>query len=539
MVGSIEGADRGDRLAALLSKLCIGFVVVLTVGYTIAGAIVRPNMYSDSGWGFLGWYTQDGTSAFNHSLAPDQSDISRDVEAFMATWTPGQHVLPGLVEGLGMSLGLAIIIVVAIFTVLGAFGWFALYRAFGFSLQTSSITLAIIACTRFFNLSFTNYSGGEVLLFGVAPWFVLMVWKLRDLRWFVVLPLVAGTAIMVFAKLNGIVIAAAVVGGAAICGDDAWRRRDTVRKLVVAGVTIGLMGAIFYVSWYTRGATAASISAEVHRDGLLFYISFGIGSLWSSALSLLDLSNYLFRNPGRQILQSGDAMAYAFFPLALATYTITWMRLRHAYGEYLRFTYSVSAAILAFFLLMWLTGSSISFDERHFRIPSLLLFVGVVQAFTASRSWLLRISFVAVAGLACLYGVTSFVTRTVANSHYAMGDRGFRHMNASAEAVAFIRSIDLAGPDAKKTLIFLPSPEIALEVRNARNWSNQADFDTLEMLKSQVYRGRVDRLYVLVQKRLLANGKADAILRSFVDYPIDRWTMVPLGDLVCFYQVRG
>ncbi|MDP3243392.1 MAG: hypothetical protein Q8M69_23440, partial [Reyranella sp.] len=182
---------------------------------------------------------------------------------------------------------------------------------------------------------------------------------------------------------------------------------------------------------------------------------------------------------------------------------------------------------------------SISFDERHFRIPSLLLFVGVVQAFTASRSWLLRISFVAVAGLACLYGVTSFVTRTVANSHYAIGDRGFRHMNASAEAVAFIRSIDLAGPDAKKTLIFLPSPEIALEVRNARNWSNQADFDTLEMLKSQVYRGRVDRLYVLVQKRLLANGKADAILRSFVDYPIDRWTMVPLGDLVCFYQVRG
>lgn len=519
-------------------KLCRAFVVVLTVGYTIAGAIVRPNMYSDSGWGFLGWYTQDRASSFNHALGPDQSDISRDVEAFMTTWTPGQHVLPGLVENLGISLGLAIIIVVAIFTALGAFGWFALYRAFGFPLLTTSIALAIISCTRFFNLSFTNFSGGEVLLFGVAPWFVLMAWKLRDLRWFAVLPLVVGTAVMVFAKLNGIVIGAAVVGGAAICGDDAWRRRDTVRKLVVAGVTIALMGGIFYVSWYTRGATAASIAGEIHPAGLLFYISFGVGSLWSSVLSLLDLSNYLFLNPGRQILSSGDAMAYAFFPLALATYAITWIRLRHAYGEYLRFSYSVSAAILAFFLLMWLKGSSISFDERHFRIPSLLLFIGVVEAFIGSRSWLLRLSFVAVAGLACLYGVTSFVTRTAANSHYAMGDRGFRQMNASAEAIAFIRTIDLAGPDAKKTLIFLPSPEIALEVRNARNWSNQADFDSLETLKSQVYRGRVDRLYVFVQKRLLSNGKADAILRSFVDYPIDGWTMVPLGDMVCFYQVR-
>jgi hypothetical protein len=539
MVQSIRRADRGGRLPALLPKLCIAFVVVLTLGYTIAGAIVRPNMYSDSGWGFLGWYTRDRASAFNYALGPDLSDISREVEGFMTTWTPGQHMLPGMVETLGISLGLAIIIVVSVFTVLGLLGWFTLYRAFGFSLQTTSVAVAIVACTRFFNLPFTNYTGGEVLLFGVAPWFVLMAWKQRELRWFAVLPLLAGAVVLVFAKLSGIIVSGAVVGGAAICGHDAWRRRDTVRKLAVAAVTIGLMGAIFYVSWYTRGVTAASIPAEIHRDGLLFYVSFCVGSLWSSAISLLDLSNYLFLNPGREVLQSGDAIAYAYFPLALVTYTITWMRLRHAYGEYLRFTYSISAAILGFLLLMWSTGASINLEERHFRIPSLLLFVGVLQAFTTSRSWLLRTSFVVVAGLACVYGVTSFVARTAANSHYPMGDRGFRQINASAEAIAFIRTIDLAGPDARKTLVFLPSPEIALEVRNARSWSNHADFEPLEALKSRVYRGRVDRLYVFVQKRLVSNGKADAILRSFVDYPIDSWTMVPLGDLVCFYQVRG
>lgn len=539
MIRSGREVDNGsDSLVALLPKLCIALIVVLTVAYTVAGAIVRPNMYSDSGWGFVGWYTQDRASAFNYALGLDFANISADVEGFMTVWTPGQHVLPGLVEKLGMSLGLAIIVVVAVFTVLGLFGWFTLYRAFGFSRQTTSVAVAIVACTRFYNLPFTNYTGGEVLLFGVAPWFVFMAWRLRDLRWFAVLPLLAGAVVMVFAKLSGIIISGAVVGGAAICGDDAWRRRDTIRRLAVAAGTIGLMGAIFYKFWYTRGATAASIPAEIHRDGLLFYMAFGVSSLWSSVLSLLDLSNYLFVRPGREILPSSDAIAYAFFPLAVATYTITYMRLRHAHGEYLRFTYSVSAAILAFFLLMWMRGSSISFEERHFRIPSLLLFVGVVEAFITSRSLLLRLSFAVVAGLACLYGVTSFVTRTAANSHYAMGDRGFRQINASAEAVAFIRTIDLAGPEAKKTLIFLPSPEIALEVRNARNWSNHADFEPLEQLNTRVYRGRVDRLYVFVQKRLLSNGKADVILRSFVDYPIDGWTMVPLGDLVCFYQVR-
>lgn len=304
-------------------------------------------MYSDSGWGFVCWYTQPRASAFNNSLGLDFSNIAAEVEGFMSTWTPGQHVLPGLLEKLGMSLGLAIIVVVAVFTALGLFGWFTLYRSFGFSRQTTAAALLIVSCTRFFNLSFTNYTGGEVLLFGVAPSFILMAWKLRELRWFAVLPLLAGTVVMVFAKLSGIIISGAVIGGAAICGDDAWRRRDTVRKLVVAAVTIGLMGAIFYVSWYKRGVTAASIPAEIHSDGLLFYVSFVVGSLWSSALSLLDLSNYLFLNPGRKILQSGDAMAYACFPLSLATYTITWVRLRHSYGEYLRFTYSIRLRSLA------------------------------------------------------------------------------------------------------------------------------------------------------------------------------------------------
>ena len=85
----------------------------------------------------------------------------------------------------------------------------------------------------------------------------------------------------------------------------------------------------------------------------------------------------------------------------------------------------------------------------------------------------------------------------------------------------------------------MPSPELALEVRNVRTWSNHADFEPIEVLRKQVRRGHVDRLYVIVQKRLVAEGKADAILRSFADYPIAGWTEVPLGEYVCFFQVRS
>lgn len=58
-------------------------------------------------------------------------------------------------------------------------------------------------------------------------------------------------------------------------------------------------------------------------------------------------------------------------------------------------------------------------------------------------------------------------------------------------------------------------------------------------LRKQVRHGRVDRLYVIVQRKLVDNGKADEILRSFVDYPIEGWVKFPLGDFVCFYQVSS
>lgn len=523
----------------MLQGLCIAFIVFLTVAYTVTGAFVRPNMYSDSGWGFVGWYAKDRAASFNHSLDLDPSDISREIEAFMSTWAPGQHVLPGLVEALGLSLGLAIIVVVAAFSALGLLGWFVLYRDFGFPMPTTLIALVIVACDRFFTLSFTNYTGGEVLLFGVAPWFILAAWRLRELKWVSVIPLLGFTIVLVFAKLTGIVVGAAVVGGAAICSEGALQKRDTFRKLAVALTTIGLMGGIFYVAWYTRGITAASISTNVHPQGLFFYLAFGVSALVGASLSLLDLASFVFLHPGREVLTSIDLVAYACFPLAVATLVVTWIRLQADHGEYLRFAYAASAAMLTFLLIVWMAGKSISIEERHLRIPSLLVFIGVVHACVASRSVTLRFSFAAVALLSCTYGLASFVARTEANWRYPMGERGIRQIGASREAVAFIRTIDVAGPDSKKTLIFLPSPEIALEVRNARSWANQADFESLQELKGRVYRGHVERLYVFVQKRLLENGKADAILRSFVDYPIDGWTMVSLADMVCFYQIRG
>ncbi len=534
----MQGMSGSSRWPAWGPSLCIGLIALLLVVYTVAGAIVRPAMFSDSGWGLLGWYTQARASAFNLSVGPDPADIAREVERFMSTWTPGQHLLPGLVERLGPSLGVAIILVTSFFSLLGLVGFYHLYRAFGFPLETVAVTLLVIACNRFFNLAFTIYNGGEVLLFGVTPWFVLRAWRLRDFRWTSVPALVAGIAVLVFMKLSGIIFGAAVVGAAAVCGDRAWARPDTIRKILVAAATVVLTGAIFYVAWYTQGVTAANIVAESpHPDGPIFYVALAVGSTWSASLSLLDLASWLLMHPSRPVLESVAAPAYLFLPLAIATFAFTWRRLARSHGEYLRFAFLIAAAVAGFLVLMWLSGRSVGLEERHFRGPSLILFVGVVHAFIGTRSRLLQATFAAVAGLACLYGVASFAQRLQANTHYAMGERGVRQM-VPPEVVAFVRTIDRPGPEAGRTLIFMPSPEIALEVRHVRFWSNHADFQPIEELRREVWGGHVDRLYVIMQRKLVGEGKADVILRSFVDYPRDGWKEVPLGDFVCFYQVR-
>jgi hypothetical protein len=165
-----------------------------------------------------------------------------------------------------------------------------------------------------------------------------------------------------------------------------------------------------------------------------------------------------------------------------------------------------------------------------------MLFVGVTHSFLTMPGRVPRILFAAVVGIAVSYGLASAGVHFAANLDHPLGVRGFRHSTANTEVIDFIRTIDVAEPDRRSALIFVSSPEIGLEVRNVRVMANHADFWAIEDIARQKLRGRVPRLYVIVQERLVANGKADAMLRSFSDYPIGQWRRLSLGTFVCFFN---
>jgi len=527
------------RSAGIVAPACGAIALLLPVLYTLASLVVLPAIYSDCSSGFEVWDSMLRGSPFNYGIFADPADISRDRIEFLAFWTPGQYVFPGLVERLGFTLGQAIVLVDGAFTLAGLAGWLLLYRAFGFGLPTAAIATAILACSRHVALPFGYYNGGEVLMFGGAPWFLLLVWRLRDFPWFAVPLMLAAGIVLVFLKLTGVIIFGSAAGAAVLARDGIWPVTfGTVRKALVAGLTLVLFVIVFYVLWFSKGVTAASEFSQPHWDRLLPNAAFSAVAIWGASLSLRDLAAFLLINPGHEVLGSLQVLGYVMLPLALATFVFVARSLAGSHREYLRFAFWMGLSYSAILLVSWVSGGSISeYDDRHLKIASLVVLPGIVEAFTGARSRLVPGGFWAAVTAMSLYGVASFAQHARQNLQFPVGDRGFRQHNSTQAVLDFVHAIDRSA-DARGTLVYLPAKELALEMRRARFIAVQADFSSPEELAAPRFRGHVPLLQVLVPAKFLANGKAELILRSFVDYPREGWARTDLGDFVYFTARR-
>jgi len=531
-LGRVSLSAGVSRTVAIGAAIAVGATLV----YTVLGAIVRPAMYSDAGWGFLGWYDSRDLP-FNTVLSVDRTDIARDVASFATWWTPGQHLLPGLLERAGLELGQALIAVTALFSLLGLAGWYALYRSFGFPAATCALAVAAVALSRHFALPFGIYTGGEVLLFGTAPWFLTVLWRLRGFAWSAVPLLLVGATAMVFAKLSGLLIAASAIAAAVMAPPGLWYSRDRIRRGLVAGLTLGLIGTLFYVAWFSRGTTPVAAQVPIAWSSLPGLVAYVTAAAWGGALSIGDLAMYLLAHPARPRL---DALAvYALLlPLAIATFAFVGWQLRRDYPEYLRFVLFLGLGVGLVIVAASTRGATLGTEERHLRIVSLVLFVGIVQAFLgAASAWPRRLLAATVAG-ASLYGVASAAQHAAVNAAHPLGNRGFRHLIADQAVLDALHAIDTTAPDRASTLVLVPSPEIGLELRRVRVTGIHVDFETPAQLERRRYRGQVPRLHVVLQRHLVDNGKAPRVLRIFVDTPAEAWQATPHGSFVVYSAVR-
>jgi hypothetical protein len=502
----------------------------LVAVYSVAAFVVVPEMYSDSAYGFMVWDSMLRGAAFNHLIRPDTADIARDISEFFAVWSPGQYVLAGLVEQLGLGLGVAMNLVTTVFTVLGLVGWYRLYRSWNFPAPSAGIAILIIAGSRHFALPFGIYNGGEVLLFGALPWFLLLLGRWSALSPLQAVGILLAVVVVAFMKLSGILFAYAALAGLVI--HDLWPldRIRWRRPLTAAAIAVVFAVALYFL-WVSRGWTAVEGKGDTAWGNLVPSFLEGWAATVMAMVSLGDLAARIFQRPGQAILQSLDMVYLAASVPALALLVWSARRLYGSHREYVRFAGATAVLFIAGLAVIYGKGGELRMEDRFFRPLGMLLLIGVVHAVATARARV-RLPLAALAAATMLYGVSSYFVRLQHNLQMPVGGRGFHHGNLTHDGLALLRR-ELRTPVGKDMTAWVATPEIALEIPDVRVIMSA---EPERLLGVRTYKGRVGRLLVFVDDTMIKDGRAELALKSFLDYDRARWVALKSGDATVFSQ---
>ena len=161
-----------------LSVKGITYLLIALVFFSSIYICLSPLIPSiDSIEGFL-TYKQALLHSVTLNFRPDVSPSNVNVDYFRFTgyWSPGQWLYPGALSLLlHIKLGAAAIIVTIVCLITGMLGFYRVFRYLNFIPDTCLYSLLLIFCSYTFYYSLIVYQGGEILSFGIFPWFIYFV----------------------------------------------------------------------------------------------------------------------------------------------------------------------------------------------------------------------------------------------------------------------------------------------------------------------------------------------------------------------------
>ena len=532
LIGALCTSSRRSRLAYVPACVLPGLLMSISF-------IVPPQLNADPGWGFLAWHgTLRGFP--NQIVSPDPADIARDAPRFVATYSPGQYLIPGVLSLTGLPVGISITITVGAFLTLGLVGWLQVIRRF---LPDSKIGIALvflISTCRYSTAAFGTYNGGEILLEGVAPWIFLAANWIPNATFTRAALCASGLVVGAFvAKLSGLIVVAAALA-AAIAAALARDRR--LRPGMVGGV-VGAAAAIImvYYTYIVRGWTAAS---ETHWGLPLGKVAYAVSDAWVAGLGWGEALAWVFLNPSRPVLRADKSVALFIVPIALfIAYVVLEWRPRNCGGRIFR-NFAIVFCLLyaASFAMLFLRGAAVSVEER-FYVPSGLLVLVCVLGYiedkerAGNRGWK-KIALVLLCTAMSVYGMSSFASRVERERSQATLDRESwtNQPIVDIEAVNFVR--DAYSRDGQRSVFVLPSPDLSVTMPvGARVIDTHIDFESVEQVRARTYHGVVaGRVYVLIQNRLADSVKGQLLLAGFLDYSLNDWNRKNFGSASVFVQ---
>lgn len=508
-----------------------GMLTTLLLAVYVGLALVTPpGMVPDAARGFMVWQSMERGSPFNVVREPDPRDISRDAESFMTWWTPGQYAVPGAFTALRLSLGHAILATVVLCTLAGLVGGYVLFTSLGFTAAIAAASVSIIAAWRYVSISFRTYTGGEILLFGFAPWAIWLALRCRELRPRDMLALIALTLAGIFLKSAFVICVLAILLSLAVIR--VLERRPAAAYFAKLAACFVLSYAIYYVAFGRLGPTPAGLFAESQKG--VFGLLFAMSTPLFAATSLSDVINRVFLYRGSVSVIASEQLWPLFLAGAAAAVVCYVLVLRRSLRTPYRGLLSGFLVIyVAVFAVLFVFGAAVGTDDRYFRPPAFILVPGLLHAVSAVRSRVPRAMAFAAIGILSFYGPVSYVTHWPAHRRDPVGRLGFSHDDISAEAFSRLTTFDHDAPAG--SVFYVASPALALDLQRARAIAPNATFETKAVLSGRTYRGRVQTLVIAVPASL-GTDRTDAILASFRNYRRDDWTRELSGDYVFYSQ---
>lgn len=499
-----------------------GVGAMLTLIYCAVSWVVPPELFNDTAAGYQVWLAMQSGGPFNSNVGPSMANLAESAATFQPWWAPGQYLVPGVFHALGLPLGRATLLVVALASVLRLWGYWRLWLAWGVGPVLAAECGIIAALARPFSGYFGNAYVGDVLQAAAVPWLGLLVWRWRELRGWQCGALIVVLTLAVGLKLSLLVAALAMLAGVIVenMRDQGEGSARDWRRVAAWAVKAGLIFLVVKLAWdwgYLKQGSSIGATSMGTSWQAVSWLEPLAGPLFA-ALGVQSLLNRTFLFPAAPVL-TPEGMWPLYLVGAIGAGLVLWV----AWKRFPVLGYVTQAAVWlavygAVFAWFYVSGASVSLEERHYLPAAMVLLPGVVFALrhTGTRTWR-WVGGALLVGL-CGYGLVSFAINARHRARLdAVGRHGFSHTTLTRAALAELHRLD-GEPGAERTVFYVTMPEIGLEVARGRALTIPAEWWDEAVVRSFRFAGRVPRLVLVLPKSFATNGKADLVKGEFTDY---------------------
>ena len=365
-----------------------GIVLLLFISIYLC---FSPHVISiDSIYGFLAYKGTIQTGTFN--VLQDVSTINVAViqKYFVAWWSPGQWMFPGALNYLfGWRLGIGSILITFIFSLSGLFGFYKVYKYFKFSSAIVVFSLLIIIISDTFYTSFIIYQGGEILSFGIFPWFLYYLLKLQKYA-FNNLLVVLLLFLLCFVAKTTLIIYCAIAIAYKILKNPLQRhlfgifkagksdRNNKVFKLFIPLITGAGCIYFFYLDKGIRPTLLNTFHMEL--SDLLIPLSAPFSGILSVQTNIIRAQKIIFGT---------GASSYSALIFISAIYAIlSFLVLKCIYKFYNSESFTIAyklvliffyAGLAFFFIIAYSFDTNIDSNVRHFKLLAFLFLPGLIS----------------------------------------------------------------------------------------------------------------------------------------------------------------